>query len=334
MAKRHDAMQIRGRSELIQVKDELVSETRTSQNTETASDDFPWSSDLTAVLLDSHQKLIKAHNVLASLHPYELKLRQETIAARHPATFEWLLSTEADARSVDGGGFREWLRAGNGTYWITGKAGSRKSTLMKYIVEDPRTKSYLQEWADPHPVVVASHFLWSSGSVAQKSVHGLLKSLLYDVLRGTPALIPVVTPLRWSQHAEIPQLPWGQREVEDVFTLISKQDNFPIKFCLLIDGLDEYAGDHRAIIAILNNLATLPDFKVCLSSRPWNVFERFFGTNKYRKLVLQDFNRQDIYQYVKKTLVEDESFRVMIGQDVRYEMLVEKVVEMAKGVFL
>ena len=47
----------------------------------------------------------------------------------HRATFDWIFSE-------DGPGFAQWLKDGKGVYWIYGKAGSGKSTLMKFISSD------------------------------------------------------------------------------------------------------------------------------------------------------------------------------------------------------
>jgi hypothetical protein len=40
-----------------------------------------------------------------------------------------------------------WLSSGNGIYHISGKLGSGKSTLMKFLCEHKRTKAELQNWA-------------------------------------------------------------------------------------------------------------------------------------------------------------------------------------------
>jgi DNA helicase HerA-like ATPase len=41
-----------------------------------------------------------------------------------------------------------------GIFWIFGKPGSGKSTLMKYLVEDQRTHDLLQKWAGPKKLIV------------------------------------------------------------------------------------------------------------------------------------------------------------------------------------
>lgn len=43
--------------------------------------------------------------------------------------------------------FLHWLSTGNDIFHITGKLGSGKSTLMKFLCEHKRTKEELQKWA-------------------------------------------------------------------------------------------------------------------------------------------------------------------------------------------
>jgi ATPase subunit of ABC transporter with duplicated ATPase domains len=44
--------------------------------------------------------------------------------------------------------FVHWLASSDDIFWITGKAGCGKSTLMKLIDDDPRTKEGLNQWID------------------------------------------------------------------------------------------------------------------------------------------------------------------------------------------
>jgi chromosomal replication initiation ATPase DnaA len=46
-----------------------------------------------------------------------------------------------------GGRFIEWLSSGVGIFHISGKLGSGKSTLMKYLFNHPRTETELSKWA-------------------------------------------------------------------------------------------------------------------------------------------------------------------------------------------
>jgi hypothetical protein len=48
--------------------------------------------------------------------------------------------------------FTDWLDRGSGVYWVNGKAGSGKSTLMRYLYDDPRMKQHLTSWAKDTPL--------------------------------------------------------------------------------------------------------------------------------------------------------------------------------------
>ena len=54
--------------------------------------------------------------------------------------------------------FTSWLRDGDGIFHISGKLGSGKSTLMKYLSDHTSTKQLLEEWAGKLNLVVAVYF--------------------------------------------------------------------------------------------------------------------------------------------------------------------------------
>ncbi|TLS30325.1 hypothetical protein PpBr36_03822 [Pyricularia pennisetigena] len=62
----------------------------------------------------------------------------------------------------------DWLRSNKKVYWISGKPGAGKSTLIKYILRDTRTSDLLQLWC-PNPVLV-SHFFWRPGTEMHQSI--------------------------------------------------------------------------------------------------------------------------------------------------------------------
>ena len=70
------------------------------------------------------------------------------------------------------------------------------------------------------------------------------------------------------------------------------------KFCLFIDGLDEFKGDVDELLDIIKDISNSPNIKFCLSSRPWNVFEDALGKNDESKLYLEDLTRNDIQRFV------------------------------------
>jgi len=78
--------------------------------------------------------------------------------------------------------FTLWLKSGQGLYWINGKAGSGKSTLMNYLCQHGRRREYLREWCPDRLLLTPSYFFWAAGSMQQKSIDGLLRSLIYQML--------------------------------------------------------------------------------------------------------------------------------------------------------
>lgn len=127
--------------------------------------------------------------------------------------------------------------------------------------------------------MLASFFFWKPGIQLQKSLGGLFRSLLYEILKLCPELIPAVLSDQW-QIAEV--IPWQARnEIEFSIknlagALLKVVQNRSICekycFCYFIDGLDEFEEtrqeDYKSIIDTLNQwtLGSL-DLKICVSSR-------------------------------------------------------------------
>jgi hypothetical protein len=77
--------------------------------------------------------------------------RWEQVEQAHIDTCQWLLDTRhtldmKSANLIAQTRYIQWLASGLGTFHVASKPGSGKSTLMKFIVCDPRTRSTLQQW--------------------------------------------------------------------------------------------------------------------------------------------------------------------------------------------
>lgn len=270
--------------------------------------------------------------ILASLRYESMRTRQANILEPHTDTFDWVFNVSTE---VSGLHFVEWLRSHKGIYWVSGKPGSGKSTLMKYLCTHKKTFNALEAWANDRKLVVCSHFFWNAGTDIQKSQQGLLQSLLYDILRQHPSLISATIPSRWTRMKQNPNFTsnqveaWGRTELLETFDrLMAQLQQMPrsIKFCFFVDGLDEYDGDHTDIVNVLQKFAHSPNIKLCVSSRPWNVFEDAFGNDTKFKLRLQDLTYGDIEHYVRNKLEENRRFLLLKKSDDQYRELIEEIV--------
>ncbi len=89
--------------------------------------------------------------------------------------------------------FASWLKSGHGVYWINGKASARKSTIMKHICDHSRKLELLREWGTNRRLLTPTFFFWNAGSRLQKNIGGLLRSLLYQMLKECHELVGCFT---------------------------------------------------------------------------------------------------------------------------------------------
>ena len=111
-----------------------------------------------ALELEARAKLNVEKTLLRSLEFATMTDRQEEIAHAHAKTCQWIFGEHK--QDVPWANFVEWLRSDQSVYWVNGKAGSGKSTLMRYISKHPQTHQLLSEWANPLPATIASFYFW------------------------------------------------------------------------------------------------------------------------------------------------------------------------------
>jgi ATPase subunit of ABC transporter with duplicated ATPase domains len=97
-------------------------------------------------------RLLSQQRILKSLAFQDMHGRFETVPDAHKKTFEWLLDDTAPNQGVEDHSstrelFIDWLSSGKDIFHISGKLGSGKSTLMKYLCGERRTTTELQKWA-------------------------------------------------------------------------------------------------------------------------------------------------------------------------------------------
>lgn len=260
----------------------------------------------------------------------EREFRESAISSPHDGTFLWLLKdTEDPARKNTG--FRQWLASPSNLYWITGKPGAGKSSLMKYL-SDFRSngegaklcRSFVAEGAGSSKIATASFYFWASGAEIQASQTALFRTtLLFDLLQDplrdpTRAdLISRIAPAMWVSACLLgtpfPSY-WDEGELRNLLVrTIEELSRDNTRVCLFIDGLDEYGGDSQTIIAFVNKILKLPNVKLCVSRRLWVPFECAFGRASF--LRVQDLTYPDIHHSVKSRFDKCEDFSILMRRD-------------------
>ncbi|KAK8103282.1 hypothetical protein PG984_016428 [Apiospora sp. TS-2023a] len=280
----------------------------------------------------STQKLLKR------LHFTSISTRERKIEKAHKGTFKWLANPSAQANQLKScPHFFHWLRDGDGIFWLHGKPGSGKSTFMKFAFAQESVAESLQHWADGCKLFKASFYFWCAGYPLQKSLEGLLRTLLFKILQQMPDAIPSIVsdpeltvPLSYNED-------WDLDTLFRMYEIIVHQKK-DVKFCFFIDGLDELNDDeHRSVrdlISTLDRLEMSDKIKLCVASRPWQEFKDVYGQTPSQRLKLEDLTRDDIHAYVSDCFKSHTRFLELRNRDSNYENLVEEVVNRAEGVFL
>jgi hypothetical protein len=288
------------------------------------------------------EDIARMNSVLGSLRYDAIYTRHTQIHEAHRKTFEWIFHPNQIRESCSTPPrLNDWLVSQNGIFWVSGKPGSGKSTLMKWLCSHQQTMNSLKVWAGPKRLVTASHFFWSGGTELQRSQQGLLRSLLFDALRASPELIPIVAGDRW-QEGDTPALdtidrPWTISELLGCLNRLGDQVKVPARFCFFIDGLDEYDkpdGDHQDLIDLLKSFAQSDNVKICASSRPWNVYREAFEHQLEWMLKLEDLTKSDIRQFTEDRLGQNAHFQALRVSDPLSQNLIDEIVDAAQGVFL
>ena len=278
--------------------------------------------------------------LLESLWFAEILYREETIADAHRKTFGWIFDRSGQAVRP-WNNFVAWLENGEGIYWISGKAGSGKSTLMNFLCQDERTKDGLERWSGRKDILMAKFFFWSAGTMMQKNFDGFLRSLLWQISRVFPDMDILPSTIgpglerkgRRTSYSHGSIGVWTKRRLQETLhEAISKLEN-SCYLCFFIDGLDEFDDDKDDLIDFVLNLVSNAGVKVCLSSRPDKEFQDAFGSSA--TLRLQDLTCEDIRRYVNDSFQKVPQLVSMALKN-EYEMNKVKgqIVDRAEGVFL
>ncbi|KAI0473750.1 hypothetical protein GGR56DRAFT_648805 [Xylariaceae sp. FL0804] len=224
--------------------------------------------------------------------------------------------------------FVDWVKSDQKLYWISGKPGSGKSTLVRFLARHYQTKKHLLEWR-PSPCILRFFFFELGKNLLQKQLRGCLRTLLYQTLNRSPDVLEELIQPRPELESKTSDHDWSKKELCEVF--LDSLRLSPSDFCIFIDGLDEIQTDERgSLIAFLETLEQLDNVKICVSSRPETLFKKTFETRP--SLRVQDLTYNVICEYAMEAMqVHHDSIGV---SEQHYRNLAEDLAWKSEGVFL
>ena len=259
--------------------------------------------------------------------------RFEEVEEAHQTTFDWIFrKPHTNTLWHDFGAHLSKAEVSK-PYFINGKAGSGKSTLMKYIISNQQTRERLKEWAGQNKLLSPYFFFWNVGTQLQKSHTGMLRSLLHSILTHYNDLIPAVYPTLYAEGIPISNYePPSYVELKGAFERLKVRSASFLRICIFIDGVDEFEGDHRDMSTFLCSIASSA-IKVVVSSRPINACLNVFKSCP--TLRLQDLTQDDMSVFIRDRLnTHSMMAELRIESPERAATLEAEIQEKAEGVFL
>lgn len=315
-----------------------------------------------ALEADVHVDRAQRERLLQSLKFPAFNERRNQVSEAHRSTFEWIFIGDdgpsqedlaesdledsdwedpdledldlADPSEASWDLFSNWLSSTADIYWISGKPGSGKTTLVKYVLNHPKTATYLNTWS-PRTLII-SHFFWRPGTPIQQNIKGLLCSLLYQLLQNSVTATNYVLQKTQATNSGMKEADtdWSVPELRSVFLEILS--SYERQICMFIDGLDEVhpSDGPMNLLDLLDEFTRYRNVKLCLSSRPEPILVKRLAA--YSRLRLQDLTRSDLERYARDHTKSTESIydEARRTNSNTHGDPIELLVDKAEGVFL
>ncbi|KAI0190436.1 hypothetical protein EV127DRAFT_365205 [Xylaria flabelliformis] len=280
---------------------------------------------------------VAERRILKLLWYSSIRSREDAISESYANTFQWIFQ-DPTTTGKPWDSFMKFLKGNTPTYWITGKPGCGKSTLMKFINYEPKTQELLNHWAGARKLIMVSYYFYYHGQENQKSEIGMIRSLLYSILHERRHLIPSAFETKYQDSIEGRKLdnltlPEARRALVDLITR-----NPDLYFFISIDGLDEFdpvvsRTRVQSLIDFTHSLEKLSNIKVLVSSRPLAEFE--LGYDGRPSLSVHHLTREDIYRYAHEKLIKYPRMNSLAKENPNITNdLLYSIVESSLGVFI
>ncbi|KAH9905241.1 hypothetical protein F4778DRAFT_769920 [Xylariomycetidae sp. FL2044] len=232
--------------------------------------------------------------------------REAAITPSFEETYRWIFSPKPkqEKNKPLWSNFPEWFSGTSDTpYWITGKPGSGKSTMIKFITQNNALTHYLEQWSGSLPILTHTYCAWKSGYWTQKSWEGLQRTLIFQALKIDPTYS-----LRVGNKFPV----WDSWEC-----------GRSMKMALFIDGLDEFDIPATKVVGLIQEL----------SKTPWTEFDDAF--HKSPMLQMHLLTQADMTAYVAGELDRNRGYDELKRiYPLEASSIPDKVVSKSQGVFL
>ncbi|KAK5095544.1 hypothetical protein LTR70_003467 [Exophiala xenobiotica] len=245
--------------------------------------------------------------------------KREQLAVIKPsaASFAWIEDTE----------FPKWLcTAATPPFWIKGKPGAGKSTLMKHLTNSISIRDRLSR-STPGKAWTIVHFFFDyrAGLSTANKMSGMLKLFLRQLSLDVPRV------------AERLELRKGMLNDENIETYIDSLAYAvrvsEVSICAFIDGLDEYEGDLCELCSVIEEIRIRAGMKLCLASRPELALEDMLASLDCQTITMQHHNYQAIEACIRHKVVQIEA-RNLSARGLITEPLQAAIVAKAQGIIL
>lgn len=150
---------------------------------------------------------------------------------------------------------------------------------MNHICESRRTLETLQRSASGQKWTTLHFFFdFRAGHSAANSIEGMLRSLLYQLIKRVPDTAQHVDHALYTGSLQQGGLHGCMGNLCDAL------DSSTTRVCAFIDELDEFEGSSSELLEVIHRLEDRTGLKICLASRPYPVFEG--GLSRYLHLAV------------------------------------------------
>jgi Cdc6-like AAA superfamily ATPase len=260
------------------------------------------------------------HSLVEKLYFDKIDERLTGLTAAQQGTCRWFLtkpeyiSWQDVCQQADHSGF----------LWIRGNPGTGKSTLMKFLFE--KAKSNARGISSQ---ITLSFFFLARGTIEEKSITGLYRSLLHQLFQKAVELKESLDWMTTDGAMLIQKNGWHEEALKQ--TLIHAVQKLGSQsVTIFVDALDECNKEQaHGMVFFFEELCNCAKeaqvrLQICFSSRHYP----YLDTEKSIKVILEDEigHTKDIEQYIKSKL--------RLGKTKQAEPLRSEILEKSSSIFL